>query len=260
MSGRERELERALTKFDRTGDEELDALVDTAEDLTNRFAAQTPGRPEARAMFIEGVGARKRSIMSSLALPGLAVVILLLALAVFGRSALPGESLYPVRNVLRSAGLAEAPDEDIKREIDDAVLSIGRARVASERDLPLAERLAVAALMSLGRAEGYLDEVGAADRALYEDRIDSLRLRAIALIRATLDEDDNSGPGSGDDNSGPGSDDSGSDDSGDSSGSGSDDSGSGDSSGSGSDDPSESSGPGSDGSGDSSGSGSGDDN
>ena len=258
MTGREKELERALTDFERTGDEELDALVDTAEDLTSHFAASVPARPEGRAMFIEGVGARKTSILSSLAVPGLAVVVLLVALAVLGRTALPGESLYPVRNVLRSAGLADAPDEDIQREIDDAALLIGRARVASERELPHAERLAVAALMGLGRAEGYLDEVGTADRALFETRIDSLRVRALALLRVALDEDDrgsDSGSGSddsgGDDSSGSGSDDSGSDDS-SGSGSGSDDSASGDSSGSGS---------GSDdsGGGDSSGSGSGDD-
>lgn len=258
MSRREKELEQALKDFDRTGDEELDALIDTADDLTAGFAVPTPSRPEGRAMFIEGVGARKRSIMSSLALPGVAVLILLLAVAVLGRSAVPGDSLYPVRKVLLSAGLADAPDEDIQKELDNAALLLGRARTALDDDPAAAERLAVSSLMSLGRAEGYLDQVGERDRVRFEGQIDTLRIRAVTLVRLSAvlddddsgkgsddssDKDDNSGSGSdgsgGDDNSGPGSDDSdgsgsGSDDS-DNSGPASDDSGS-DNSGSGSDD------------------------
>ena len=255
MTKREKELERALAGFERTGDEEVDALVDTADDLMTRFATPTPSRPEGRAMFIEGVGARRRSIASSLVVPGLAVIILLLSVAIMGRSALPGESLYPVRNVLRSAGLAEAHDADIRRELDDAALLVSRARAALEESPATARRLAVSALMSLGRAEGYLDHVGSDDRVLFESRIDFLRSRATALILRPAEDgganegsddvgDDNSGSGSGSDDSG--SDDSGSDDS------GSDDSGS---DGSGSDDDSGSD----DGSGSASGSGSGSD-
>ena len=265
MTRREKELERALEGLDRTGDEELDALVDTADDLSTRFSSIVPSRPEGRAMFIEGVTARKRSFVSSLAAPGIAVAAFLVFLAVLGRGAAPGESLYPVRNVLRSAGLAEAPTVEIDKEVDDASLALAQARSSFDEGPRVVERLAAAALMSLGRAEGYLDQVGAGDRALFEDRIAALRLRALSLIRMSatdddLESDDSSGPGSDegdDDNSGPGSgsDDSSDDNSGsgsddsddDSSGSGSDDSGSGDSSGSGS------------GGGDSSGSGSGGD-
>jgi hypothetical protein len=269
VTRREKELSRALDGFEKTGDLELDSMIDAADDLAEKLAASTPANPVGRAMFIEGVAARKRSFMSSLVAPGMAVVALLIVIALFGRSALPGESLYPVRNVLRSAGLASAPTGELQSELDDARLFLTRARSAYERDEDEGERLVIAALMSLGRAEGYLDDVGTADRVTFESRIDSLRTQAVSLIHIgdELDADDNGGR-SGDDNSGRGSDDSGSDD--DSSGSGSEGSSDDDSSGSGSggsdDDSSgsgsDNSGSGSDNSGsgsDSSGSGSGDD-
>jgi hypothetical protein len=260
MTRREKELARALDGFEKTGDHELDSLVETADALTEGLAVSTPAHPVGRAMFIEGVAARKRSFMSSLVAPGVAVIALLIVIAAFGRSALPGESLYPVRNVLRSAGLASAPNTELQAEIDDARLLLTRARSAYERDQDEGERFVIAALMSLGRAEGFLDDVGAADRVTFESRIDALRTQAVSLIHIgdELDDDDRSGR-SGDDGSGTGSDDSGSDD--DNSGSGGDD----DNSGSGSDDSGgddDNSGSGSSNSGsgsDSSGSGSGSD-
>jgi hypothetical protein len=268
MTNREKELEQALAGFERTGDTEIDSLVDSADGLARHFAAPTPAHPRARALFIEAVAARKRSFMSSLAVPAMAAAALLVFIAVMGRSALPGESLYPVRNVLRSAGLATAPTSELQKELDEAEFYLARAEAAFDRGSDDAERFAVAALKSLGRAEAYLDDVGDADRVRLEGTISVLSTKAITLIRleaTTPDLDHNSGNGSDDsesqDNSGSGSDDSGSDDNSgsgsDNSGSGSDDSGSDDS---GSDDNSGSGSSGSDDSGgDSSGPGSGSD-
>ena len=240
MTRREKDLARALDGFEKTGDAELDSMIDFADELTERLAVPTPSHPVGRAMFVEGVAGRKRSFVSSLLVPGMAVVALLLVIALFGRSALPGESLYPVRNVLRSAGLASAPNAELQAEIDDARVLLTRARSAYERDQDEGEGFVIAALMSLGRAEGYVDDVSAADRVTFEARIDALQTQAISLlyIGDELDDDrsgrddDNSGPGSDrsdedDDHSGPGSDDSGGD--ADNSGSGSDDSDSDDS-------------------------------
>ncbi|MEA2451338.1 MAG: hypothetical protein QOG04_48 [Actinomycetota bacterium] len=270
MTNREKELERALAGFEQTGDEELDSLVDTADQLTRRLAVGTPAHPQGRALFIEGVAARKRSFMSSLVAPAMAATALLMVIAVIGRSALPGESLYPVRKVLGSAGLATASSDDMKDQLQDAELLVNRAQAAFDRGSDDSERFAVAALMSLGRAENCLKDVEFSERPFYEAQITTLQERAVVLIRlgvtidAGVDQGRSSGSsGSGDDNSGSGSGNSGSDDNSgsgsDDSGSGSDDSGSGsDNSGSGSDD----SGSGSDDSGsgsDSSGSGSGSD-
>jgi hypothetical protein len=211
--------------------------------------------------------------MSSLAVPAMAVAASMILIAVIGRAALPGQSLYPVRKVLRSAGLATAPTTELQEQLDDAELLLNRAQAVLAQGDEDGERFAVAALMSLGRAEGYLNEVDAAERLTYEAKIELLRTRAVLLIQDSAvptNSDDHGGnrgsgsngddSGSGSSNSGSGSDDaSGSDSSGSgSSGSGSDDSSGSDSSGSGSDDSgsgSDSSGSGSSGS-DSSGSGS----
>lgn len=244
MTNREKELEKALAGSDRSGDPEIDSLVDSADDIARHFAVPTPDHPRARALFIEGVGARKRSVMSSLLVPAMAAAALLVFIAVMGRSALPGESLYPVRNVLRSAGLATAPTNELQQQLEEAELLVNRAQTAWERGSDDYERLAATALMTLGRAEGYLGDVADPDRLSFQATIVELRTRAVTLIRlgGTLlevdgdggnggsddSDDDNSGSGSSsdsdDDNSGSGSDGSGSDDDNSGPGSGSDDS------------------------------------
>jgi hypothetical protein len=271
MRNTEKVLDKALAGFERTNDEEVDALVDVADDLTRQLAVGVPTQPRDRALFIEGVGARKRSFLSSLIAPAIAVAALMLVIAVIGRTALPGDSLYPVRKVLRSAGLATSPATDLERELEKAQLDIDKAQAAVDRGSDPVPS-AVAALMHLGRAEGYLNEVDASDRVGFEGDIAFLEEQAVVLIKiGPADDKGGQRSGSGDDSSGSGSDDSGSDASGsddsgdDSSGSGSDDSGSdasgsgdssGDSSGSDSDDSgSDTSGSG-DSSGDNSGSGS----
>jgi hypothetical protein len=251
MRNTEKNLDKALTGFERTGDVEIDGLVDVADDLTRQLAVGVPSQPRERALFIEGVGARKRSFLSSLIAPAIAVAALMLVIAVIGRTALPGDSLYPVRKVLRSAGLATSPATDLERELEKAQLDIDKAQAAVDRGSDPVPS-AVAALMHLGRAEGYLNEVDASDRVGFEGDIAFLEEQAVVLIKiGPADDKGGQRSGSGDDSSGSGSDDSGgdtsgSDDSGgDSSGSGSDDSGgdtsgsddsSGDNSGSGSDD------------------------
>jgi hypothetical protein len=197
----------------------------------------------------------------------MAVAALLIFVAIVGRQALPGDSLYPVRKVLRSAGLADAPTSEMQHAMDDAGLLVAKAQSAFDRGATDdSEAFAVEALMTLGRCEGYLDELNAADQVRFEGDIDGLRAKAVALIRlgATVPTDDHGGAGTGA-SSGRGSDDASTSGSDDNSGSGSSDSGTSGSSdaGSGSDDSgssgSDSSGSGSGGSGsdDSSGNGSG---
>jgi hypothetical protein len=277
MNNPETDLDRALTTSSRTGDPEVDDLATTAGIVAQALAVPTPRSAQDRALFIEAVAARKRSLLSRVAAPSIAIAATFVVLAVLGRAAVPGEALYPVNQVLRTAGLAGDPVVGIERDLQDARLLVGRARSAIATSTAGAERLAVSALMELGQARDHLRALEPGDRALYEAQIETLTDRALSVIRLSVEEadrDDNSGPGSGEDdsdNSGPGSDNSGSgsddsDDDSDNSGPGSDNSGSGsDNSGSGSDDSdddSDNSGSGSDNSGsgsDSSGSGSGDD-
>jgi hypothetical protein len=178
-------------------------------------------------------------------------------------SSLPGDTLYPVRDVLGRVGLTHSVKDDVGDRIERATQFLTQAENAFGREqLPQAEVLAMQALGETYVAEDLLRELdNAAD---LRDQVADLQANASKLLddiveaKLELVAPDNSGPGSvnsgsgsnsgsggGDDNSGPGS---GSDDS-SGSGSGSDDGG-------GSDD---SSGPGSGGSDDSSGSGSGSD-
>lgn len=264
MKNPETDLDRALATSSRTGDPEVDELASTAGSIAQALALPAPRQAQDRALFIEAVAGRKRSLLSRIAAPSIAIAATFIVLAALGRGALPGEALYPVNQVLRTAGLAGDPVVGIERDLEDARLLIERALNASEGSSARAETLAVSALMKLGQARDHLRALEPRDRPLYEVQIESLTDRALDVIRLNVretadDRDDNSGPGGGEDdsdnsgsgseNSGSGSDDS--DDDSDNSGSGSDDSGSDDS---GSDD-SDNSGSGSN----SSGSGSGDD-
>ena len=254
----ERELDRVLASSSRSDDAELDDLARTADDLSRSLAAIPPAATGERALFIEAVAARHRSIGSSLLVPGIAVVGFMLVIAIMGRGAVPGEALYPVRNVLRSAGLANAPVEVLETRLEAAETLVDRAEDALDRSAPeTAEDLAAAALQKLGEVSALIGELEADDRSDFAEEIAELQEEAVIVIRLASDHEAIDA-GSSDGDSGSGSSGSRSDDGErDSSGSGSD---SDDSSGSGSgeDSDGDSSGSGS-GSDDSSGSGSGDD-
>ena len=270
MTKPDKELDKALTAAEENRDPAIADLVMLADELERELAGDPPSATRDRALFIEGVGARKRSMWSSLTVPAVAVIALLAFLALSGRGAMPGDALYPVREVLHSAGLASAPVDEANKHLDQAALLLAKAEGAyAAGSSQVAARYATTALKVLGQAEEHMRDLPAADRQRFARRIDDMTLRAVTFIqlgdesRPDTDDRDSSGPGSDDsdddDNSGPGSDDS---DDTDNSGSGSDDSddrsGSDDSdnSGSGSDDSGgDNSGSGSD----SSGSGSGDD-
>ena len=211
----------------------------------------------------------------------------LVTIGSLGRVALPGQTLYPIREALATVGLAKSSTEEVERRISDARESLSEASSLVEKNPDSARALAFTAIGELQRARRFLADVPGADRAGYLSSIGRLEDRAAVIVAAVGGEidvtpsaspdptdspDDNSGPG-GDDDSGSGSDDDssgpGGDDDSSGPGSGGDDdnsgsgSGDGDSSGSGSwgDDDSSGSGSGGDssgsGSGDSSGSGSG---
>jgi hypothetical protein len=237
--------------------EEVEPLVEAAARLEERMDVDAPAAARERALFTRGVGLRRKGFNPLRVLsPALAVVGLVAIIAVIGGRALPGETLYPVREALGSVGLAKLPEEEFEEHTDDADQLLTQAVVALGNDEPgRAESLALRAMIELEEARGLVEELARSNRADAEAEVDRLLGRARTLITTAAltiegaDDDDSSGPGSGDDDdsSGPGS---GDDD--DSSGPGSGDD---DSSGPGSGDDDDSSGPGS-GGGDNSGSGS----
>jgi hypothetical protein len=245
-----KDLDAALEEGKTTA--EVEPLVEVAAQLQERMDVDAPAASRERALFTGGVGLRKKGFNPlRVVTPALAVVGLIAIIAFIGGRALPGETLYPVREALGSVGLANLPEEEFEEHTDDADQLLTHAVVALGNDEPgRAESLTLRAMIELEEARGLIEELARSNRTGAAAEVDRLLGRARSLITAAAltiqGDDDNSGQGSGDDNSGPGS---GEDDS---SGPGSGDD---DSSGSGSGDD-DSSGPGSGGD-DSSGSGSG---
>jgi hypothetical protein len=277
---RERALDDALGSGSTPSDEELAVLTARADALRQELQAPAPNAARERALFVQGVGARKSGFFPLRFLAPAAIVVAgIAAVAGFGRTALPGQTLYPVREALASVGLANTPEEEIDRRLTSAREQLREARTLGLADPAAAQTSVLGAIGDLERARTLTDELAREDRAARLTTIALLEERAVdMLVRMSEGPDpedeirgeDNSGPGSdnsgpGSDNSGPGSDnsgpgsgdDSGGDDSSGSGGGGDDDDSSG--SGSGDDDSDDSSGSGSGDGDDSSGSGSGDD-
>ncbi|MGH2808106.1 MAG: hypothetical protein ACRDKT_12625 [Actinomycetota bacterium] len=237
-----RALDRALAG--ETGHGEPDGLLATASELRGAFDFDIPSASRERAMFVSGVGTRHHRLNPlRLFVPAVAFLALVLLAYLGGRTALPGDSLYPVRKALGSVGLAQSALEEIDARIGEATSLVSEAEQSLVESPGTSLRLAVRALEELGPAIDLLDELTGTELATREGEIEGLESRAVDVIGLVAQPGNDRGEG--DDNSGPGS--SGGDD---------DRSGSNSGSGSGGDDD-DNSGPG-DGDDDNSGPGSGD--
>ncbi|MDQ4095025.1 MAG: hypothetical protein M3174_02310 [Actinomycetota bacterium] len=270
----ERALDKALQSGEQPSDPDLASLVGGADVLRKHLAVPSPDASRERSMFVHGLAARRRSFLPlRFVMPAAAVVVGLLVLVGFGRTASPGQPLYTVREALASVGLARTTYDEIDYRMTSARENLNEARSVGLGAPAESRTLLLAAIGDLEGARALTDELPRDERAEHLDEIGSLEERAVDMLvrieEGGEDGEDSSGPGSGDpdddsddDNSGPGSGDD--DDSDDDSGSGRDDSGGDDS---GSDDRGDDD-SGSDGDGDDSGnggsgsddSGSGDDN
>ena len=271
-------LEEYLNEKTLPDDPELAALARAADRLERGLNVEAPDAYRERALFIQGVAARKPGFpWARLMVPVMAISVFIAFVAI-GRDARPGDALYGFRKTLDTVGLAEDPARTARRVLDDAATEVVQAEALLEAESYAdARKTALGALILLREAEELLDDGSGEAQEVGFERLEELRERASEVQEESVEEqaeraaerlenkiedfgdDDNSGSGSrgsggDDDNSGSGSDDSGGDDN---SGSDSDDSGTDESSGSGSgSDDSSGSGSGSD---DSSGSGSGSD-
>lgn len=225
---RENDLDRALTAGRDPSEAELATLVTQAQLLKAEFGAEPPAARHERALFVQGVAARKRSLRPvGLLVPAAVLATLLLVVAVLGRTAIPGQTLYGVREALATVGLARGPSEEIEKRIDEATAGLIEARVLVPASPGAAQSLVFEAIADLDRARAFVSDVSRAEAGEYLAVITRLEDRAAAIIVA-LDPgartdaelkggednsgpgsgedsgDDNSGPGGGDDNSGPG--------------------------------------------------------
>jgi hypothetical protein len=268
-------LEEYLNERTVPDDPELAALARAADRLERSLNVEAPEAYRERALFIQGVAARRPGFPWARLMVPVMAASMLVAFVAISRDARPGDTLYGVRTALDNVGLAEDPEDTAADLLRDAEAKVeeGEDRLDAQ-DFVGARAAADAAIRLADEAQDLLHDASGEPREEGLSRVFDVKDDARDLYAEVREErrdlrqeeleaaaeqsggdhgigDDNSGPGSddsgGDDNSGSGSDDSGGDDN---SGSGSDDSGGDDNSGSGSDDP---------GGDDSSGSGSGSD-
>ena len=261
MTDEASELDRALSAGN--GASGADPLIDIARELEATYEVASPRAPRERALFVEGIAVQRprRSWLLLGAPTAVLGGVFVLFLALAGR-ALPGDSLYAVREVMGSVGLARPAATDVRDVIDEASRLVTAARRDADESPARARREAITALGRLGVARELLKHFDNGGRAEFLAHIEKIENQATAALWLASEEaellerraerieerqeerdeagEDNSGSGSGDDDgsdesSGSGSDDDDGSDDDSGSGSGSDDDdGSDESSGSGS--------------------------
>jgi hypothetical protein len=225
-----KDAEQALDQTLETGkpseDPQVSELTSVGRTLRDAFAVEAPPAPRERAMFMEGAAATgKRGFFAGLLAPAIAVATLLIGAAILARGAAPGEGLYPVKEALRTVGLAPSEASEVQGLIDSGRDLLNEASSRLESSSAAAQALAIEAIGDLEAAEELLVELDPKDRGDPAGVIDRLEERAAGLIRRAGEAlrpqptpgptpspdddrpgDDSSGPGSGDDDSsGPGS-------------------------------------------------------
>jgi uncharacterized membrane protein YgcG len=220
----ERELDRALGTGEPPADPKARAAFETAARVRRDFEVEAPRATAERTLFVRSIGARGgHRFSAAVVVPAALVVAVVLVVALAGRSALPGDTLYPVRQALSVVGIARPAVEEIDRRISEAARRIETAEAAVGSNRAQARRMAIAALGDLAVARELLREVDAAGARERLERVRRLESRALGVIEASASDatedagtdelgrgedegpDDNRGPGGGDDdNRGPG--------------------------------------------------------
>ncbi len=225
----ERALDRALAghPVDEPG---IGSLVAVAHELDLAFASEPASRSRERAMFVAGIGARRRGVsLGRFLVPALAVMLVVLV-GVAGRLALPGDALYPVRQVLETLRLAPSPWKAVDQDIARGARLVAAAESALRQgDLPRAEQSANAAIARLDEAYSGLEGLegsGAVERAFQITTLQDRAEEVIATVerseeipdpsdrgadpatdnsgRREGEDDEDEGDDDDDDNSGPG--------------------------------------------------------
>lgn len=194
----ERLLDRALAG-NASDDPEVGSLVTVARELDRAFAVDPERWSRERAFFVAGVAAQRRGVrVGRFLVPALAT-LLVVAVAFAGRFALPGDALYPVRQMLQNVGLASSvwaiADEDIAQAA--RLVAAAEAALVAE-DLVTAEEDASAAIARLDHALEELEDLGGDGKVQRVLEITGLQDRAeevIAAVEGTEDVPDPSDRG-----------------------------------------------------------------
>lgn len=187
----ERALDRALSAG-QAAEGDLALLTEIGERIRNAYLTITPNHRAQRAMFVTAIGAQRRSAgwMRAFA-PATVTALLLIGIMFLGRTALPGQAFYPVREVLRTVGLAPVSSEEVNSLLEQADRMLDEAESASMSDPGRGERLAFQATRIIGMIEGAIDELEIDERSRFNDELGDLLARAKAILatEAASDED-----------------------------------------------------------------------
>jgi hypothetical protein len=123
-------------------DPELASLARIADRLERGLDADAPEAYRERALFIQGVAARKPGFpWARLMVPAMAISMLVAFVAI-SRDARPGEALYGVRKALDKVGLAENPARtaggvlnEASEKVIDAEVALDDERFSRARDI-----------------------------------------------------------------------------------------------------------------------------
>ena len=168
---------------DREKDLQAQELADLARRLEAALEVETPDARSEKALFVAGAGARRRSSSwLGVLVPGAAVVVVLLVVGLVSRTALPGDTLFPVRKVLGGVGLAPSTAKEVRARMDEAERLVVAASEVIFTSPEQARRLALQALSALEETDELVDEIEGARQESFEDEIEALEERADAAF------------------------------------------------------------------------------
>jgi hypothetical protein len=161
----ERELDDVLQGRTAARSQEVEALFRAA----SHFADQTPDLIDApnglRALFTQAIDTRRSAGWLRFLAPATVTTAVLVILLLLGRTAVPGEAFYPVRQALRSVGLAPASIEEIDDLLARAQVQLANAEEIDDIAQQRARSLALNSARLLGGAEQLLEDVDDEDEA-----------------------------------------------------------------------------------------------
>src|SRR6185503_9328714 len=130
MSDRSKELDRLLSHG---GDapEELAPALEAARRLEMLLQTPVPEASRERALFVQAVaGTKRRPNFGRAFAPALAAAAVAGVIGFLAGSALPGDALYPVRDVLGKVGLTDTAREEAGQHLEKASADIEAAELA----------------------------------------------------------------------------------------------------------------------------------
>jgi hypothetical protein len=184
----ERELDDVLQGRTVSRSQEVESLFRVA----SLFAGQTPDLADApnglRSLFAQAIGTRRSMGWLRFLPPAILTAAVLVILLLLGRTAVPGEAFYPVRQALRSVGLAPASVEEIDDLLAAAQVQLANAEEIDGLAQQRARRLALNSVRLLGGAEQLLEDID--DEAQAESRYAALSSLLGKAQDILLEDDD----------------------------------------------------------------------